>query len=175
MKKRHLVDSKLYDNMMKILNEVPSQNGFYAKSYDVVDKKYLFDDQINMIDQVIVALHQAEVGIKTESFHLFLKNQFSDNGVLYGRYMRETHMPSVSYESPSVYGFAILYCLEIGDEDFAESLYRRMVAFRERNKENQFYGGYSINSRNDTHIFDNLVPLLAEETLINQGVVDRQY
>ncbi|MGA9290777.1 MAG: glycosyl hydrolase family 8 [Anaerobacillus sp.] len=175
MKKRHLVDVKLYENMMKTLNEIPSQNGFYAKSYDVVNKKYLFDEQINMIDQMIIALHQAEDGMKTDSFYLFLKNQFLENGVIYGRYTRETHMPSVTYESPSVYGFAILYCLEIGDEDFAESLYRRMIAFREKNKDNQFYGGYSINSKGDTHIFDNLVPLLAEETLVNQGVVDGRH
>src|SRR5699024_11452937 len=84
--------------------------------------------------------------------------------LVHGMYDRKTKEPTVDYESPAIYGFLILYALEVDEEDLAQALYERMKEFQITDKNSDYYGGYSITDGN-THIFDNLVPLLAEQEM----------
>ena len=67
----------------------------------------------------------------------------------------------MNYESPAAYGLTILYVLH-RDTNFAKELYEQMTTFRNDNVFSRYYGGYVTGENNNTHIFDNVLPLLAE-------------
>ena len=159
---RNLIEQSVYKNMLSVLKEAPVDQFFYPKAYDVETKKYVYDDNINIIDQSLVVYYRAKMGYPTKEFKQFIQKEYDKNGKIYGRYNRKSGKPVVAYESPSIYGWLILYHLEIGDTEMANSLYRRMIQFKSNSK--KYFGGYSVYEGN-THIFENLVPLLAESKL----------
>ena len=55
-----------------------------------------------------------------------------------------------------------MYVLQTGDTKFAKELYDHMATFRNDNVFSRYYGGYVTGENNNTHIFDNVLPLLAE-------------
>ena len=78
---------------------------------------------------------------------------------------------TVNYESPVAYGLTILYVLQTGDTKFAKELYDHMATFRNDNVFSRYYGGYVTGENNNTHIFDNVLPLLAEMELKSEQKV----
>ncbi|MDH4619635.1 hypothetical protein [Brevibacillus sp. AY1] len=131
----------------------------------------MYQQEVNLIDQLYIAYHRAQAGIASPELWSFLKAEFVQHGLLYGRYDAVTKQPVVAYESPAVYGLAILTASELGDHSFAMDLYERMIRQQIRRPEHAFYGGYLDMSRMDTHSFDNLLPLLAERRLFNDGTL----
>jgi len=159
-----LSDIRVAKETIRVLTEAPLDNGFYPKSYNVEEESYSFDYHINMVDQAITAYHHAEAGNPSAAFLEFIKEEMRNRGVVHGMYNRETKEPTVDYESPAVYGFLILYSLEVSEDELAYEIYERMKEFQVTDRRNPYYGGYSIDD-DDTHIFDNLVPLLAEQQI----------
>ncbi|HLR69169.1 MAG TPA: glycosyl hydrolase family 8 [Virgibacillus sp.] len=161
---RGISDKKITEATINVLKASPLRNGFYPKSFNVNKDTYSFDENINMVDQSITAYHQAKRGNISEEFLEFIKAEINDTGTIFGIYNIDTKKPIVDYESPAVYGFLILYCLEINEKELANDIYKRMKNFQILDKKNKYYGGYSVYN-NDTHVFDNIVPLLAEQQL----------
>lgn len=161
---RGLLDEKVVDKTVQVLIEAPLDHGFYPISYNVEKKEYTFSDNVNLVDQAILAYHYAQVGNRSEEFLQFIKDEMAKRGLVHGMYDRQTKEPTVDYESPAIYGFLVLYALEVDENDLAQALYNRMKEFQVVNKNSDYYGGYSITDEN-THIFDNLVPLLAEQEM----------
>lgn len=168
MSKYNFTDLNLSKQMKHVLAKAPSKNGFYAKSFNIDKSIYLFDEEVNMIDQVLVALNRTKIGMDEHAYTHFLEKEFARHGKLFGKYNRKLAEPSVVYESPALYALVILFLLENGESEFAVKLYDRMIQFRVDNPWSKHYGGYSIHNQN-THIFDNLLPMLAERKLKNQG------
>lgn len=173
MRKGQLLDEQLFERTKAVLKNAPLKKGFYPKSYHVIKQSYAYDAEVNMVDQALTAYHQARMGIVSSEFLDFIKKEILKQGVIYGRYHLKTRKPAVEYESPAVYGILIMYCLEIKEEDLAKTIYDRMVLFRNNDDDDPYYGGYSISKEGNTHIFDNLVPLLAETKLIHFLESDR--
>ncbi len=161
-----LLDPEIVAATTQVLTEAPLDNGFYPMSYNVEDNAYIFDQPINIVDQAFLAYHQARIGHDSEAFLAFIREEMENRGLVHGLYDRETKEPTVDYESPAIYGYLILYTLEVGEDELAQELYQRVKTFRVTSKNNEYYGGYSISDDN-THIFDNLVPLLAEQRINN--------
>lgn len=46
-----------------------------------------------------------------------------------------------------------------------------MIRHQTLNRDNELLGGYIDYHTRDTHIFDNLVPLLAERKLYDEGII----
>lgn len=159
-----LSDKMITEETIRVLTAAPLRNGFYPKSYNVEKKTYSFDKKINIVDQSITAYHQAKRGEHSEEFLKFIKTEMKNNGVIFGMYQLETKKPIVDYESPAVYGFLILYCLELNEKDLANDIYKRMKNFQISDKRSEYFGGYSVYN-NNTHVFDNIVPLLAEQQM----------
>ncbi|MEH7235359.1 hypothetical protein [Bacillus sp. JJ1562] len=166
MWERGLLDAKTAERTTGILREAPLKGVFYPKSYRVED--YRFTDEVHMVDQALVAYHQAKLGIVAEDFLEFVKKEMMGAGVVYGRYQLVNGQPTVEYESPSVYGFLLMYSVEIGEKELAEKIYRRMASFRNSDKDSPYYGGYSVDKSGNTHAFDNLVPMLAERLYLGR-------
>ncbi|WP_181347540.1 glycosyl hydrolase family 8 [Thalassobacillus sp. CUG 92003] len=151
--------------MLSILRHAPLENDFYPKSYNVKTKRYHYNDDVNMIDQALTGLQTARAGHKAEPLLAFVKQEMDRRGLVYGKYNRSTRMPAVEYESPATYAFLVMFCLEINEHELAERIYERMMAFRQNDPQHDYYGGFSVDERGDTHIFDNLMPLLAERKM----------
>ncbi|QDS36348.1 glycosyl hydrolase [Brevibacillus brevis] len=171
MEKHQQVNKELNNQVHSLLNTLPTKNGFFPFSYQLGSKEYVYHQEVNLIDQLYIGYHRAQVGISSPELWAFLKEEFARNGLLYGRYDASTKKPLVSYESPAVYSLAILTASELKDYTFARDLYERMVRQQIRRPESEFYGGYVDMSQMDTHSFDNLLPLLAERRLFNEGTL----
>ncbi|MFD1927816.1 glycosyl hydrolase family 8 [Sporosarcina siberiensis] len=163
-----LIDKVIYENMLSILANAQLDGSFFPKAFDVDKGIYLYDTKVNMIDQALVALYRSKEDYSTKEFLNFIKNEIEVQEKVYGQYDRKTGKAVVKYESPSVYGWLILYCLEVKEYPLAQQLYERMIHFK--SKEPEYTGGYSVNDDN-THIFDNLVPLLAEIEMIQLKLI----
>lgn len=161
MRDNQLIDSGTYEQYARVISEMPDDGVFYPKTFDVHKLEYSFDNQINLIDQLIVGMHRAKLGQKPDALLSFLKNEFRENKTIKGRYNRATRVAEVSYESPSVYGLAILLALECGDKEWAKQLHKHMITLK--NRDNSYSGGYVFNK--NTHFFDNVLPLLAETAI----------
>ncbi|MCA1012287.1 glycosyl hydrolase family 8 [Halobacillus halophilus] len=166
LKDHQLIPPSTYKQMTSLLTEAELKNGFYPKSIHADSNKVSYNNEVNMIDQILVALNQAKWGSASSEFTNFVTEEMTTKGKLYGRYSLETKAPTVEYESPALYGFLILYAMELDDKKLALQAYHRMTDFRETMF--KYKGGYAV-SNGDTHIFDNLVPLLAEELLKKAG------
>lgn len=57
MEKHQMVEPGTYANYEALLKKMPDDGLFYPKTFDVVHKKYTYDDTVNLIDQLIVANH----------------------------------------------------------------------------------------------------------------------
>ncbi|MDO3409945.1 glycosyl hydrolase [Saccharibacillus sp. CPCC 101409] len=156
-----LIDGDMLERHAALLRDMPVDGVFYPKSYAVSTGGFVYDDTVNLIDQLLVGLHGAEAGRKPSELTEFLRREFAQRGRLPGRYDRESRKPAADYESPSVYGLAILLALEEGDREWAAALAKRMLALR--GEDGAYSGGYVFDG--DTHVFDNLLPLLAEDRL----------
>lgn len=161
LSEQNKIDDDVKETTVNILTEAPIENGFYPKSYNVENRAYHFDDDINMIDQLIPAYHLSREGIDSDILLSFIREEMDERGVIHGVYDRETKEPLVEYESPAVYGILTMYLLEIGETELAEDVFQRMKDFQVQDRNNEYYGGYSVYD-DDTHIFDNLLPMLAE-------------
>lgn len=163
MKDHQLIDSGTYEQYVRLLSEMPEDGVFFPVTFDVQEQKYAYGDDVNLIDQLMIGIHRAELGKKPTSLISFLKKELHQQKSIKGRYNRVTRTAEVSYESPSVYGLAILLALECGDKEWAKQLNKQMISLK--NKDTSYSGGY-VFSKN-THFFDNILPLLAETALKN--------
>lgn len=161
MKQHKLINQDIYEQHIDLLVNMPVDGIFYPKLFDTHTKQYTFDEDVNLIDQLIVGIHCLELGIKPDRLIQFLKTELDQNHKLFGRYNRMSKRASVAYESPAVYGLAILLALKSNDPIWAEQLNTQMLSLRDEDL--SFIGGYVFNK--NTNIFDNLIPLLAETSL----------
>ncbi|WP_110114867.1 glycosyl hydrolase family 8 [Bacillus sp. CGMCC 1.16541] len=159
------------DRQLVVAKNAPSKNGFLPKRYIISQNAYRYDTRINMIDQSYAALQLSRHGVPKTELANWIEAEFLRYGKLYGQYDLNTKKPLVNYESPALYGITILYFLEVGKTDTAVKMYKRMIQFRENNASNTYYGGYVTLQNNDTHMFDNLFPLLAETELVNRNLI----
>lgn len=161
------LDVELVENTTRILLEAPLNNGFYPLSYNVETETYTYDEEVNLMNQAILVYHLAQVGVRSEAFLTFIKQEINERKLIHGVYHLETKEPAVDYESPAIYGYLISYALLLGEMELAEMIYARLKDYQVTDEESEYYGGYSITDGN-THIFDNLIPLLAEQALLNE-------
>ncbi|WP_243388492.1 hypothetical protein [Bacillus kexueae] len=171
MKSHGIIHEDWFAETKQFLSSLPTEGPFFPKRYTVDDHSYHFDEEINLIDQVYLAYHLENFQINTETFFYWLKNEFYKHKLLYGRYNRLTEQPSATFESPSIYALTILYSIERGETAFATDVYDRMMRLQVKNPNSPYYGGYMDFSTNNTHAFDNLLPLYAERKLINENII----
>lgn len=162
--------SNLYSNSKNLLVEAPTDGPFFAKAYSIKDQAYTFDDEINMIDQLYVALRYEQFSLSTDRFYTFFKEAF-ETGPVYGRYDRSNGTPTVTYESQAVYALAVFYLLERGEDELAEMVMKRLRDLAVQDESSDYYGGFIDVSTQHTHSFDNLLPLLAEGRLLGGYIV----
>lgn len=167
MLKYGAISQKMYNSTLRILNQAGNDGVFFAKNYNIDLAAYQNDPQVHMIEQIYIAHFRKLNGKNSPGFYQFVKQEFNKNGVLYGQYDRATRAPAVNYESNAVYGMLVQYALDMNDPVFANRVYDRMNDFEIADPQSPFFGGYVVQTSEgqDTHIFDNLFPLLAKQQL----------
>ncbi|MFJ7371384.1 hypothetical protein ACIQVU_18455 [Lysinibacillus sp. NPDC098008] len=159
MEKHGLLSQQQAEQQIAILQHAPfSEAGFFPKYYDLSSKSYVFDEELHMIEQLYTAYHLASINEDTTAFKDWLLHLFTQDDKLYGRYNATTNKPAVSYESPAVYAMAARYMLELNEQQMAQQFLAKMTALKSDPKT-----GYIHNQTQSTHVFDNLLPLLAEK------------
>lgn len=159
--KRMQLTSEILEKNVEVIRNAPQDaNGLYAKKFDIQTKTYQFDDTVHMVDQLLTARNIQEIK-STSKFHQLLKEKMKKDGKLYGQYNRKTLQPVVRYESPAVYSYAIFYSQAVKDKTLEKSLNKRMNQLKNHHKNTRYYGSY-IAENSETHIFDNLLPLLTQ-------------
>ncbi|MBA2175451.1 glycosyl hydrolase [Halobacillus locisalis] len=156
-----------FNRMLELLNTMPTKNGFYPMSYHVSENRFEFTKEINLIDQLLVSLHSQS---HKDELIPFIKKELDHRQAIYGRYNLETKEPTVSYESPAVYSLVIMKAIELEDKELAKQAYMRMIRFR--SSSSKYKGAYSLTNQN-THVFDNLMPLLAIEKMKTNGWIEK--
>jgi len=163
MRQYDVLSKEQLEQQLSILAKAPkAQAGFFPKYYDVVTNNYEYDTELHMIDQLYTAYHSATLGLETKPFTNWMLSLYSRDQKLYGRYDATTGEPAVSFESPAVYAMATRYMLEIHNDRMAEEFFRKMESLKA-----DANTGYVDVQTNATHIFDNLLPLLAEREVDN--------
>ncbi|MBD7908141.1 glycosyl hydrolase family 8 [Sporosarcina gallistercoris] len=155
----------IYQNTRKVLMEAPlSPEGFFPKQYSIRTDSYIYDADVNLIDQLYTGYHRAVWNGDVSALVSFTKRAFKEgDNKLYGRYDSKTGKPSVSYESASVYALAVMMSREANEHEFADQLLKHMEQLAVQNRESPYYGGYIDLDTKDTHSFDNLLALLAKQ------------
>lgn len=174
MYKENILQEEQYERNRNILLSAPlSESGFFPLNYYPNEKRYEYDEDINLIDQYYIGYHIALWGGDVSALVEFTKEALEEyDGVLYGRFSNDTKQPIVQYEGASVYALAILMCLEIGEQELAKQLYESMKKHQINDESSKYYGGYIDLPSLETHAFDNLLPLLAERKGIDEGVFE---
>lgn len=167
MKAAGILSKDLLEKNKDLLLDAPFSNeDLFPKAYHIPTDEYLFDAEVNMIDQFYTGYHRAKWGGDITALVDFAKTAFKEgNGKLFGRYDHQTKQPIVDYESAAVYALAILMCLEVDEETFAKELYTQMKTLQVN--EGIYHGGYIDVSSKDTHTFDNLLALIAERSMLD--------
>lgn len=158
------ISTEVHAATSEVLRSLPVQNGFYPKTYMVNNDELKYDSRVNMIDQLIVALNSPGESVELTSF---IVNEMNKRGLLHGIYSLNEKEPLVDYESPAIYALLISYAIKIDDKDLAMKTYERLIQFRENSA--TYRGAYSVGEDENTHIFDNLLPLIAIEHMKNKG------
>lgn len=164
--------AEVYMATKQLLLEAPySASSLFPKVYHIPTAQYIYDEEVNMIDQFYVGYHRAQWNGDITELITFTKEVFQAGGnKLFGRYNGVSKAPVVSYESVAVYALAILMCLEVGENEFAKVLYTQMKTLQNNDDNSPYYGGYLDTFSKETHTFDNLLALIAERKGIDEGV-----
>jgi hypothetical protein len=165
------INKAVLTNMEHVATQVEAETKiFFPKNYQVDVKTFSYEDEVNMFEQVYTAYHLSRAGYQTDRFYHFIKSEFEKNKKLYGRYSIHSKSPTVQHESPALYAVTILYSLSMQDNEFANSLYHRMQQFQAQKP--PYIGVYMDLNTTNTHIFDNLFPLIVDRRFSRNGVVD---
>ena len=163
--------SKAYKQTRSLFLDAPiNPLGFLPKTYDLSTGSYIFEDKVNMIDQLYMGYHRAQWGADVSQLLEFIRQTYTEHGVLYGRYDLNEGTPIVEYEAVAVYALAILLAIETDENELAEKLYENMKAMQQTDKAQPYYGGYIDVASKSTHSFDNLLALIAERKGYDEGI-----
>lgn len=158
LSKQRILPDEITATIRQLSDRLPNDGVFWPKQYHTATLRFHYDNSVNLIDQLLISLQLLEIGRPSDGFYTFIKNEFTRSGVIYGSYDRSSRIANKRYESPAVYGLVILYSLQVNDTPFAAAVYKRMKHFQQQS--GTYAGGYV--SQHNTHIFDNLYPMLAE-------------
>lgn len=172
LRDEELLTAAQYEENKKLLLNAPlfEDDVFFPKNYDVEQHAYHYDEAVNMIDQYYVGFHRAAWGGDVQPLVRFTKEKLAADGKIYGGYTLRTAEPNVEYESASTYALAILMMLELNEQTLAKQLYEALVTLRVHDANSDYYGGYIDIWSRDTHMFDNVLPLIAERRGVHAGV-----
>ncbi|MGO1059923.1 hypothetical protein ACTL32_12385 [Planococcus sp. FY231025] len=121
----YLIDGKsVPEETLDLLRKADGEPVFFPEYYDYNKKSFVQAAEIHMIDQLLIALNRAKIGVKSSEFDRWLAEEWKSEKKLYGRYSRESSEPAVGYESLAVYYYLYDYFQAIGETGPADEVFR---------------------------------------------------
>lgn len=157
-----LINKNQYETIKSLFEKIDTNQVFYPKTYDIIQDEFVDVAKVNLIEQLYLAIHLEQFDIDTTAFYEWLDEHMKEEGLLFGQYQAKTKSASVTYESPAVYGLAYFYAKLRSDDNLAQTFLDKMLAMKNTTN-SAYYGGYLAHVKGKTHVFDNLIPLIAEE------------
>ena len=119
-------------------------NGLYRERYNIDDKSFEDQDEVDTIHQLFIANHLAEAKYTEPAQQTldFLKNQYNTTGEVRGQYTL-TGEPSSPYQDISIYAQLADLAYFLGDDEFASDMKKLVRSF-------QLDSGVFAWSENDT-------------------------
>ncbi|MFJ7952116.1 lipoprotein YdaJ [Lysinibacillus sp. NPDC096418] len=168
--KGFITKSQYTENKNIVANAPLSKDGFFPQRYVVTTKSYQYDAEINLIDQYYIGYHRAKWGYDVQSLVTLTKEAMASEGKIYGRINPKTKAPTVEYEAAAVYALATLMMLELEENELAQQLFQQLITMRISDSKSVYYGGYIVVDGLYTHMFDNILSLLAERRGKDAGI-----
>jgi hypothetical protein len=147
----------IYDKSLDLLKKGMRPNGFLFDKYNVEEKRF-YDEEKNLINHLMCAIHLSERGFSNLKLLNFLEREWEKRGKIFGRYDPETGKPIVDYESAAVYGLVMRLALLEEKKKFAAEIYKKILKFRAAKKKSLWYGSLCGEG---CHGFDHLQILLS--------------
>lgn len=110
---------------IELLKNTDPNRIFFPEYYDTSKETYLNSEEVHLIDQLLIALNREKTEQHSDLFFRWIKEEWSSDHRLYGRYDRETAKPSVEYESLAVYYYLHSYLSVMGEGELAAEVVQR--------------------------------------------------
>lgn len=141
-----MVNSYLHDDYLKILEldnqPSPTIDGlFFAEEQTIENGEPISSEEAHMVDQLLIATYCLGKSCENKQFDGWLKKQWEEKKLIYGRYNKENGMPTVKYESRAVYALAVRYFKET-HPSIKNDIVKEKSSF------------FSIKADSKTHFFD---------------------
>lgn len=121
----YLIDGKAVpEETLDLLRQADGEPFFFPEYYDYKKSSFIEAAEIHMIDQLLIALNRAKIGVKSAEFDRWLAAEWNSEKKLYGRYNRKSAEPAVEYESLAVYSYLYDYFQAIGETGLASEVFR---------------------------------------------------
>lgn len=140
------------EQTIELLKEAETDNVFFPENYSLDKQSYTKEAEVHMIDQLLIAINRHTFGLSSTTFDNWLIDTWAD-GVLYGRYERESLKRAVDYESLAVYAYLSHYFSMINEDKLASDV----AAQAEKLSDSQ--------DQVDVHFFDYIQNLRIQEGL----------
>ncbi len=153
--------TRIIENDMDIINGgyIGNEFPFYKKVYNIKNKSYDKNKNINMIDTLLVVLHLSELGIQRQESIDWLKETLK-YGPVYAIYNLERLDDAAGYESTAVYAIIARIAKNIGDHELHNMAVKRMLSLQVNDETSQIYGSFGDRRTLEVFSFDNLQALL---------------
>src|SRR5690625_4283412 len=107
MVEHNILSKEKFQEIKQQMEQLPLDHDFYPMTYVWDEKRYEYEDEINLIDQLYIALHLERASVPTDHFMTLIKSIYEKEAKVYGRYDRVTKENTVSYESVAVYALIV--------------------------------------------------------------------
>lgn len=108
-----------------LLKNTDDSRVFFPEYYDTAQKKYMNNEEVHLIDQLLIALNREKTGQHSGLFLSWIKEEWTSEHKLFGRYDRETRESTVDYESLAVYYYLHAYLSLMEEEAMADEVVQR--------------------------------------------------
>ncbi|MBO8159573.1 hypothetical protein [Thermosyntropha sp.] len=152
-------DKRFYNASKKaeeILSNAPVNDyGFFPQVYNYEEQAYIYSSSANMVENILTNMHYLHNGGDIDKFLSFLKREI-DKGHIYNIYDYDGN-PVKKEESTAVYALSCQLFLEVGDYNYADLCYKKMMSFRI--KKGKLTGGFGDSLANTVYAYDQLEAL----------------
>lgn len=153
------------DSLELVRNAKIDGTGLYMFQYDLGEKSFGKDEEINLIQSLYVMLHLKEAGQFDKEGINWIWDQYEKFGKLYAVYSSSTLKPLSDIESTALYALAARLFYLSGDMEKAQTLLLECEKFQVKNKNSEIYGSFGNEVNLEVYSFDNLQYILSSSII----------
>ncbi|CAH2214651.1 glycosyl hydrolase family 8 [Tepidibacter aestuarii] len=164
LKNLSLLDSRwknIYESSKNIvLNSKIPNTSLYRYRYDIENKKYVDQKNIDLTQNLYTLIHLAEVDLISSKDIDWIYKEFKKDNKLYSQYSLDLN-PASHIESTAIYSLASRLFYLVDEPKKSQELLNKCTAFQVSRKDSTLYGSFGNEQTKEVYSFDNLQYLLS--------------